>query len=85
MKYVQILNNRAHWIFEAQVKPDFAKDIILVDITGKDQIKEGWFYDSITGLFSESADPKPSIDEIIRANYLETQYQTVLMEMQSGI
>ncbi|WP_303870458.1 hypothetical protein [Acetobacterium wieringae] len=31
------------------------------------------------------ADPQPSIDEIIRANYLETQYQTVLMEMQSGL
>lgn len=33
----------------------------------------------------EPIDPQPSIDEIIRANYLETQYQTVLMEMQSGI
>lgn len=33
----------------------------------------------------EPIDPQPSIDEIIRANYLETQYQTVLMEMQSGL
>lgn len=33
----------------------------------------------------EPTDPQPSIDEIIRANYLETQYQTVLMEMQSGM
>jgi len=30
-------------------------------------------------------DPQPSTDEIIRANYLETQYQTALLEMQSGM
>lgn len=29
--------------------------------------------------------PQPSTGEIIRANYLETQYQTVLLEMQSGM
>lgn len=33
----------------------------------------------------EPIDPQPSTDEIIRANYLETQYQTVLLEMQSGM
>lgn len=34
---------------------------------------------------TEPTEQQPSIDEIIRANYLETQYQTVLMEMQSGL
>ncbi|MDO9491417.1 hypothetical protein [Acetobacterium sp.] len=29
--------------------------------------------------------PEPTIAEMINATYLETQYQTVLMEMQSGI
>ena len=33
----------------------------------------------------ERINPEPTTDEIIRANYLETQYQTVLMEMQSGM
>lgn len=33
----------------------------------------------------EPIDPQPTTDEIIRANYLETQYQTVLLEMQSGM
>lgn len=33
----------------------------------------------------EPTDPQPSTDEIIRANYLETQYQTILLEMQSGM
>lgn len=89
-KFAQILNNKAHWIFESDEKPEFAPNIILVEITGQDQVCEGWDYND--GVFAapvivvpEPTDPQPSTDEIIRANYLETQYQTVLLEMQSGM
>jgi hypothetical protein len=33
----------------------------------------------------EPIDPQPTMAEMINATYLETQYQTVLMEMQSGL
>lgn len=33
----------------------------------------------------EPINPEPTMEEMINATYLETQYQTVLMEMQSGI
>lgn len=87
-KFAQILNKKAHWIFESEEKPEFAPNIVLVEITGQDHVCEGWDYDG--GVFTapiivvpEPIDPQPSTDEIIRANYLETQYQTALLEMQS--
>jgi len=29
-KFAQILYNKAHWVFEAEVKPEFSPDIVLV-------------------------------------------------------
>lgn len=60
-----ILHNRAHWIFEANEMPNFPPDpqgnpIILIDITDKPEIREGWVYNSETGEFT-----KPQIEEEI--------------------
>jgi len=52
MKFAQVLYNKAYWIFEAEEKPDFAPDIVLVDITGRDDIQEGWDYNEETGEFT---------------------------------
>ena len=91
-KFAQIENNKAHWIFEAETMPEFAPNIVLVNITEHDDICEGWDYDESTGVFTapvivvpEPIEPQLPADEIIRANYLETQYQTILLEMQSGM
>lgn len=59
MRFAQILYNKAHWIFESEKKPKFAPNIILVDITDKPDVQEGWDYDEKTNTFSE-----PIIDEI---------------------
>jgi hypothetical protein len=95
MRIAQILWNKAHLILESEDIPNYPPDpsgcpIIFIDITDKPEVMEGWDYNNETGEFTRPEsevpiEPQPSIDEIIRANYLETQYQTVLMEMQSGI
>lgn len=89
MRIAQILNNKAHWIFEAVEKPEFAQNIILMDITGQDDVCEGWDYDEETGAFTAPVvepiiDDTPGLLEDVNANYLETQYQTALLEMQAG-
>lgn len=82
-KYAQILHNKAHWIFEAEEKPDFAPDNVLIDITDNPDVQEGWDYNSDTGEFTvpvipEPIEPMPSIEEQI---LIENQYQTALLEM----
>jgi len=85
MKFAQILYNKAHWIFEAEEKPEFAPNIVLFDITGRNDIQEGWDYNSETGEFTapipivpKPVEPQPTIEEKILA---ENQYQTMLLEL----
>ena len=62
MKIAQILNNKFHWIFEADGIPVWPPDpdgnpIVLVDITGRDDISEGDDYDP--ALLEGEEDGKP--------------------------
>lgn len=64
MRFAQILRKKAHWIFEADEKPNFppgpeGEPIIIVDITGKPEVKEGWGYNAETGEFTEPPEPEP--------------------------
>ncbi|MFY0742169.1 hypothetical protein AB1K09_06505 [Solibacillus silvestris] len=87
MKFAQILHDRAHWIFEAEEKPEFAPDIILIDITGNDKIQEGWLFDKSSQTFEPpvyelfTGPHVPTLDEIAEEQLLETKYQTFLLEM----
>jgi len=56
-RFAQIEYGKAHWVFEAEEKPEFAPNIVLVDITDRPEIQEGWSYDEATGEFTP---PKPS-------------------------
>jgi hypothetical protein len=83
-KFAQIYNGKAHWVFEAEEKPEFSPDIILVEITGRDDIQEGWDYNSETGEFTEPqpipAEPQevpPTEFEILEA---KVDYLTMLVE-----
>lgn len=55
MKYAQIQDNRVHWIFESDEKPDFAPYIQIVSLDGLDEVQEGWTYKD--GFFSEYIEP----------------------------
>mgnify|MGYP001611348091 CR=1 FL=1 len=53
MKLCQILDNKAHWIFESDAIPIFAPDIIIKDITNLiPQPQEGWDYNSQTDAYT---------------------------------
>ncbi|MGH4122634.1 MAG: hypothetical protein ACREV6_06860 [Clostridium sp.] len=56
-KFAQLVDGRAHWIFEAEAKPEFAPNIVLVEITGNEGIEEDWDYDEKTKTFSEHREP----------------------------
>lgn len=66
MRFAQIQDNRAHWVFEADVKPEFAPNIVLVDITDKAEVKEGWKY-----IGGEFIDPTPTLDELKEVKKIE--------------
>lgn len=90
MRLVQILNGTAHWIFEADEIPDFppsieGDEILIVDITDRLMVKEGYTYTPETDEFTEpelvleeAVLPTPPIEEQI---LYETKYQTMLLEM----
>jgi hypothetical protein len=45
MRYAQVLNGVAHWIFESGTVPEFAPNIEIVDITGESpEPQEQWVY-----------------------------------------
>lgn len=88
MKFAQILYDKAHWIFEADEKPEFAPNIILVDITERDDIQEGWDYNSETGEFTAPVipdptpvEPTPTVEEMQAQTLINTEYLIAMNEM----
>lgn len=56
--FIQILDNKAHWKFQAEEQPVFAPNITLVDVTGATpEPEEGWAY--VDGSFSPPDTPLP--------------------------
>ena len=91
-RFAQILYSKAHWIFEAEEKPNFPPDpegnpIIIIDITDSPEVQEGWDYNEETDTFSEPVIPEPIPEpEIIEEPTIEeeilyeTKYQTMILE-----
>lgn len=91
MKFAQILYDKAHWIFEADEKPEFAPNIVLVDITSKPDVQEGWDYNRETGEFTAPVfpeptpiEPQPTIEEMQAQTLLNTEYLVSRSELGLG-
>ncbi|NYV67290.1 hypothetical protein HYI36_18625 [Bacillus sp. Gen3] len=89
-KFVQIYKNKAHWIFEAEEKPEFHPSIIILDITGDNEIQEGWDYDETTNTFSAPYVPDPvpipetpTLEEMQTQTLLNTEYLVVMSEIEN--
>lgn len=87
-RFAQIEYSKAHWIFEAEEIPEFAPNIVLVDITGNTEVKEGWDYESATGVFTEPIyelvepiEPQPTSEEIQTQTLLNTEYLVIMSEL----
>ncbi|TKI72023.1 hypothetical protein FC756_03170 [Lysinibacillus mangiferihumi] len=90
-RFAQILYEQAHWIFEADEKPEFAPDIVLVDITGRNDIQEGWDYNRETGEFTAPIvpeptpiEPQPTVEEMQAQTLLNTEYLVSRSELGLG-
>ncbi len=91
MKFAQILYDRAHWVFEADEKPEFAPNIVLVDITSKPEVQEGWDYNRETGEFTAPVipeptpiEPQPTVEEMQAQTLLNTEYLVSRSELGLG-
>lgn len=91
MRIAQILYEKAHWIFEADEMPEFAPNIVLVDITGCDNIQEGWDYNNETGEFTAPViheptpiEPQPSLEEMQAQTLLNTEYLVSKSDLLGG-
>lgn len=74
MRIAQILNDRVHWIFEADEMPDWppypdGTKPLLVDLGGNPDVQEGWLYQD--GQFAappvaepEPVEPMPTLEEL---------------------
>lgn len=85
-KFAQILNRKAHWIFEREEKPNFAPNIEIVEITNLDpQPKEGWIYENgefrepTEGDLKESRETEKTLEE--RVEDLRSDNTVVLMAL----
>lgn len=59
-KFGQVLNNKLHWKFEQEQRPEFAPEILIVEITGLvPEPQEGWEWNGKQFL----APPTPSVEE----------------------
>lgn len=65
-RFCQIMNGKAHWIFEAEEKPAFAPNIIIIDITDAEysNIEEGWIYDKTNNSFQPPLEEPPVLPSI---------------------
>lgn len=91
MKFAQVLFDKAHWIFEAEEKPEFAPNIVLVDITSKPDVQEGWDYNRETGEFTAPVipeptpiEPQPTVEEMQAQTLLNTEYLVSRSELGLG-
>jgi hypothetical protein len=91
MRIAQILHGKAHWIFEAPEIPNWPPDpqgnpIVLVDISDKPDVQEGWDYNADTGGFTSPVipEPDPQGPEETQLDRIETSLDILLLK-QEGI
>lgn len=89
-KFVQIQNTKAHWIFEAEKLPPYPNQEDFIDITGRDDIQEGWDYNTETGEFTAPVipdptpvEPTPTVEEMQAQTLLNTEM--LLLQKEIGI
>lgn len=73
LKFAQVLNEKAHWIFESETEPQFAPNIVIVEITpAMGDVREGWNYDEVSRTFTPpeplpEPEPTPTIEQRLEA------------------
>lgn len=81
-KFAQILYNKAHWVFEAEEKPEFHESIIILDITDKPEVQEGWDYDEETGNFTEPVYEEIPVEPEVPVETVEQKIEALRAKME---
>ena len=74
MRIAQILNSKAHWIFESDEMPNYPPDqegnpIILINITDLPEVQEGWDYNFETSTFTKPIPAKVDSKEVVTEDF----------------
>ena len=90
-KFVQIVNNTAYSIFEAEELPPYPNVEDFLEITGRNDIQEGWGYNRETGEFTATVipeptpiEPQPTVEEMQAQTLLNTEYLVSRSELGLG-
>jgi hypothetical protein len=60
--FAQVQDDRLHWKFEQEEQPEFAPDLVIIEITGVSPMpQEGWGFDGTEFM----PPPPPSTEEVI--------------------
>ncbi|MGY3186434.1 hypothetical protein [Lysinibacillus sp. TE18511] len=91
-RYAQIQENKVFYIYEVEERPPFPDDVLLVDVTDKPEVKEGWDYDAKTGEFtapiiveSPPISPQPTLEEMQAQTLLNTEYLISKSDLLGGM
>ena len=74
-KFVQIVNETAWWIFKAEERPPYPDDVEILDITGQEDVKEGYIYNRETNTFTapepqEKQETKVTLEQLQQDNLI---------------
>jgi len=87
-KFVQIVNNTAYWIFEAEELPPYPNPEDFLEITGREGIEEGFLYNSEADEFTapvlpSPVEPQPTVEEMQAQTLLNTEM--LLLQKEIGL
>jgi hypothetical protein len=84
--FAQVLDGQVHWVFQAEIMPQFAPDIVILNITDVNpQPQEGWSYDATTDTYSEPVAPAPITPAAIPPTPAELTIMSALADMYVAI
>lgn len=86
-RYAQIVKNKAYWIFEAEELPPYPNPEDFIEITGREDIEEGYLYDAKTGEFTAPVivgptQTEPRIDEVQAKILVNTETLLAMKELE---
>lgn len=93
MKFAQIVDGKVHYIFEADIPPNFASNIVLVDISEVTPSPlYGYIYDEEANIFIEPPivpimpiiPIPPSAEEIQMQILLNSEFMIIMSELNMG-
>ena len=86
-RFAQIIDNKVFYIYIEESRPPFPEDILLIDVTDKPEVQQGWDYDIKTGEFTVPTIPEPTpiepqIDEIQAKILINTETLLAMKELE---